>query len=72
MLPINRDKVMQDLYDGIAKLSFGDLLLLHTQLGEHIWNCWEHHQQQVELAKMEKEKATQPLEQALPSTQTEH
>lgn len=67
MAPVNRDKVMQDLYDGIAKLSFGDLLLVHTQLGEHIWNCWEHHQQQLEI-----QKATRASEQALPSGETEH
>lgn len=66
-LPVNRDKVMQDLYEGIAKLGFGDLLLIQTQLSEHIWNCWEHHQQQLEV-----QKATRASEQALPLSSTEH
>lgn len=46
--PINKEKVLSDIYNGIALLSFGDLLLLQTQVSEHIHNCWQHHQLQIE------------------------
>lgn len=65
-MPHNTKKALENCYNNIAKLGFGDLLLLQTQLSEHIWNCWQHHQQQIE-----KTKATQPLEQALPE-ETKH
>ena len=58
---INHEKVLQDLYNNIAKLGFGDLLLVQAQLSEHIHNCWQHHQ-------LQREQATQPSAQALPET----
>lgn len=58
---INREKVLQDTYDNIAKLGFGDLLLLQAQISEHIHNCWQHHQLEREKAL----EATRPSEQAL-------
>lgn len=63
---INREKVLEDTYNNIAKLGFGDLLLLSAQLSEHIYNCWQHHQLQVEKTKA----ATQPSAQALPPDKT--
>lgn len=61
-MPINYQKVLEDTYNSIAKLGFGDLLLLQAQLSEHIHNCWQHHQLQAEKAKA----ATRPSEQSLP------
>jgi hypothetical protein len=39
---INRDRVLQDVYDGLSKLGFADLVLVQAQLGEHLWNLWQH------------------------------
>lgn len=58
---INREKVLSDVYENIAKLGFGDLLLIQAQVSEHIFNCWQHHELEREKARA----ATQPLEQAL-------
>ena len=48
---INTQKVLADTYENIGKLSFGDLILLNLQLTEHIHNCWQQHQIQIEKAK---------------------
>jgi len=45
------DKILQNVYNNVAKLSFGDLLLLQAQVSEHIHNCWQHHQLEVEKVK---------------------
>jgi len=58
---INTQKVLQDTYNNIAKLGFGDLVLLQVQLADHINNCWQHHQ-------LKKEAATRPSEQSLPDS----
>lgn len=55
-MPFNREKVLETIYAEIAKLGFGDLVLLNTQLSEHIWNCWQHHQLQIEKAREENQK----------------
>jgi len=49
--PINKDKVLTDIYNGVALLSFGDLVLLQAQVSEHMHNCWQHHQLQREKVK---------------------
>ena len=48
---INTQKVLSDTYENIGKLSFGDLILLNLQLTEHIHNCWQQHQIQIEKHK---------------------
>ena len=48
---INTQKVLADTYENIGKLSFGDLILLNLQLTEHIHNCWQQHQIQIEKTK---------------------
>lgn len=68
-MPYNQEKLLEEIYMKVAKLDFGKLLILSAGVTDHIHNCWQHHQAQLEV---QKQKATQPLEQALPSDITEH
>lgn len=69
-MPHNQEKLLEEIYMKVAKLDFGKLLILSAGVTDHIHNCWQHHQAQLEIAK--EKKATQPSEQALPSKVTEH
>lgn len=65
-MPINHQETLKIVYEKVATLDFGSLLLLSAQLNDHIFNCWQHHQLQIEKAR----EATRPVEQALPPDET--
>lgn len=74
-MPFDQEKLLEEIYMKVAKLDFGKLLILSAGVTDHIHNCWQHHQAQLEVAKekaKQASKATQPLEQALTSKVTEH
>lgn len=68
-MPYDQEKLLEEIYMKVAKLDFTKLLILAVGVNDHIHNCWQHHQAQLEI---QKSKATQPSEQALPSKVTEH
>lgn len=68
-MPFDQEKLLEEIYMKVAKLDFSKLLILSAGVTDHIHNCWQHHQAQLEI---QKERATRPSEQALPSKATEH
>lgn len=52
-MPYNKEKVLETIYNEVAKLDFGSLLILQASVSEHIHNCWQHHQVQIEKARQE-------------------
>lgn len=60
-MPYSQEKTLETIYNEIAKLQFGSLVLLQASLSEHIHRCFQHGVLQ----------ATQPSAQALPEDITE-
>jgi hypothetical protein len=52
---INREKNMSELYERMAKCTFSELLLVQAQLSDHILQCWQHHQIELEKKRAEEE-----------------
>lgn len=47
----NRDVVLQTIYDNLAKLNLGDLVLVNAQLADHMNNVIQYMQIQREAQK---------------------
>jgi len=54
----DHQKLKKTIIESAVKLPFNDLLLIQSQLSEHIFNLWQQHLIQQEMKLQEKEKAS--------------